>query len=94
MNVDFPLLSNFPLCRLHYIPLSQSYQELYNIYAFFSGATPSMLEAANVTNAEPSKSVDGEQRLRRIARAGKQWKQTIGRQVDMEGKMRSYIALG
>jgi hypothetical protein len=28
---------------------------------------------------------EGDRRLRRIARAGKQWKQTIGRKVDMEG---------
>ncbi|KZT00713.1 glycosyltransferase family 90 protein [Laetiporus sulphureus 93-53] len=73
---------------LHYIPLSQSYQELYNIHAFFSGATTSTLEAVNSTAlAVPPASrhsVDGDRRLRRIARAGKQWKRTIGRRVDME----------
>jgi hypothetical protein len=31
-------------------------------------------------------SVEGERRLRRIARAGKQWKKTIGRTIDMEGE--------
>lgn len=71
--------------RLHYIPLSQSYQELYDIYAFFSGATPSMMKAINSTASTIQKSEDGERRLRRIARAGKQWKKTIGRPVDMEG---------
>ncbi|EMD36971.1 glycosyltransferase family 90 protein [Gelatoporia subvermispora B] len=73
---------------LHYIPLSQSYQEIYNIHAFFSGATQATLEAANATTLRtPSAqqhSVDGDRRLRRIARAGKQWKRTIGRRVDME----------
>lgn len=31
---------------------------------------------------------NGDRQLRKIARAGKQWKKTIGRTVDMEG---SYI---
>ena len=30
--------------------------------------------------------MDGDRRLRRIARAGKQWKRTLGRRVDMEGE--------
>lgn len=29
---------------------------------------------------------EGDKRLRRISRAGKQWKKTMGRTVDMEGK--------
>ncbi|KAI0943637.1 hypothetical protein AcW1_002755 [Taiwanofungus camphoratus] len=73
---------------LHYIPLSQSYQELYNIHAFFSGASEATLHAANSTVLQiaPSerRTIDGDRRLRRIARAGKQWKRTIGRRVDME----------
>ncbi|KAK7678714.1 hypothetical protein QCA50_018296 [Cerrena zonata] len=73
---------------LHYIPLSASYQEIFNIHAFFSGATPSTLKAANSTalSLPPSKRhpIDGDRRLRRIARAGKQWKRTMGRRVDME----------
>ncbi|KAF7798170.1 hypothetical protein EIP86_009387 [Pleurotus ostreatoroseus] len=74
---------------LHYIPLSPSYQEIYNIHAFFSGATESTLRAANSTTLQESparrRPVDGDRRLRRIARAGKQWKRTVGRRVDMEG---------
>ena len=77
------------VCRLHYIPLSQSYAEIYNIHAFFSGATDSALQAANATvlymPPEKRKTIDGDRRLRRIARAGKQWKRTMGRRVDMEG---------
>ncbi|TCD65305.1 capsule-associated protein CAP1 [Steccherinum ochraceum] len=73
---------------LHYIPLSPSYQEIYNIHSFFSGATRSALAAANSTalRLPPVKRrpVDGDRRLRRIARAGKQWKRTLGRRVDME----------
>ncbi|GBE83480.1 capsular associated protein [Sparassis latifolia] len=73
---------------LHYIPVSQSYQEIYNIHAFFSGATPSTLKIANSTALDllpdQRRTIDGDRRLRRIARAGKQWKRTIGRRVDME----------
>ena len=79
------------LIRLHYIPLSASYQEIYNIHAFFSGATQSTLKASNSTTlqlpSEQRKAIDGDRRLRRIARAGKQWKRTLGRRVDMEGKI-------
>ncbi|KAI1792491.1 hypothetical protein LXA43DRAFT_1006897 [Ganoderma leucocontextum] len=75
---------------LHYIPLSQSYAEIYNIHAFFSGATEATLRAANATaltdpaERRGAKSIDGDRRLRRIARAGKQWKRRMGRRVDME----------
>lgn len=73
---------------LHYIPLSPTYQEMYNIHAFFSGATESTLKAANSTALQLPRSerrpIDGDRRLRRIARAGKQWKRTLGRRVDME----------
>lgn len=47
-----------------------------------------MLEAANITSPNSRQRLDdGERRLRRIARAGKHWKNTIGRPVDMEGKL-------
>ena len=77
--------------RLHYIPLSNSYQEIYNIHAFFSGATETTLRAANSTTLElPSEErrpINGDRRLRRIARAGKQWRRTFGRKEDMEGEL-------
>ncbi|KAF8624337.1 hypothetical protein AX17_007165 [Amanita inopinata Kibby_2008] len=73
---------------VHFIPLSTSYKEIYNIYSYFTGPTKSMLEAANSTLAEIAiserRSTEGDKRLRRIARAGKQWKGTMGRKVDME----------
>jgi len=79
------------IARLHYIPLSNSYQEIYNIHAFFSGATEATLRAANSTTLElpPGKRrpTNGDRRLRRIARAGKQWRRTIGRKEDMEGEL-------
>ena len=79
------------IIRLHYIPLSNSYQEIYNIHAFFSGATEATLRAANSTTLElpPEKRrpINGDRRLRRIARAGKQWRRTIGRKEDMEGEL-------
>jgi hypothetical protein len=130
--------------RVHFIPLSASYNEIYNIIAYFSGPTPSTLISASLddlstlnsassnssspltssdsspssstTNTESKqrnvsklsdyalealqnqevlmltkhgrevlRSVDAERRLRRIARAGKEWKRTMGRKVDMEG---------
>ncbi|KAF9045185.1 hypothetical protein BJ165DRAFT_1347037 [Panaeolus papilionaceus] len=73
---------------VHFIPLSSSYKEIYNIYSFFSGPPESVLDAANSTlaglPAEERRSPEGDKRLRRIARAGKIWKQTMGRKVDME----------
>ncbi|GBE86749.1 hypothetical protein SCP_0906300 [Sparassis crispa] len=78
----------FPYPMLHYIPVSQSYQEIYNIHAFFSGATPSTLKIATLTASDllPDQrcTMDGDRRLGRIAGAGKQWKRTIGRRVDMD----------
>ncbi|KAJ8589184.1 hypothetical protein M405DRAFT_933602 [Rhizopogon salebrosus TDB-379] len=76
---------------LHYIPLSASYAELYNIHAYFSGPSPSTLELAtrnmnmntNLTVSH-SRSLGADDELQRIARAGKQWKKTIGRVEDME----------
>jgi len=73
---------------VHFIPLSSTYKEIYNIHAYFSGPTQSTLEAANSTQAmvpaRQRQTVEADRRLRRIARAGKRWKQTIGRKVDME----------
>ncbi|KAG1730274.1 glycosyltransferase family 90 protein [Suillus paluster] len=69
---------------LHYIPLSSSYAEIYNIHAYFSGPTPSTLEAANLTTTHTLRSLEGDRHLQRIARAGRQWRKTIGRTVDME----------
>ena len=76
--------------RVHFIPLSMSYKEIYNIYGYFTGPTKTILEAANSTLADVPlarrPSIEGDKRLRRIARAGKQWKKTMGRKVDMEGQ--------
>lgn len=69
---------------LHYIPLSSSYAEIYNIHAYFSGPPPSTLAATNLTTPHTIQPSDGDQHLQRIARAGRQWRKTIGRPVDME----------
>ncbi len=86
----------YTLSRLHYIPLSTSYVEIYNIHAFFSGGTPDALALVNSTVQHSSRrertSLEGDIRLRRIARAGKHWKNTIGRQVDMEGEHLIHIS--
>jgi len=72
---------------LHFIPLSTTYSELYNIYAYFSGASPSMEgaipTATNLTNTKPSRH-NADEELHRIARAGRNWKAAVGRRVDME----------
>jgi hypothetical protein len=74
--------------RLHFVPLSPSYKEIYNIFTYFNGPTQSILEAVNSTLAslppEERKSPEDE-RLRKIAMAGKEWKKTMGRTLDMEG---------
>jgi hypothetical protein len=76
--------------RLHYIPLSTSYAEIYNIHAFFSGGTSDALAVVNSTVQHLPRDqripFEGDNRLRRIARAGKNWKNTIGRRADMEGE--------
>lgn len=69
---------------LHYIPLSSSYAEIYNIHAYFSGPTPLTLEAANLTTMHTLRTQEGDRHLQRIARAGRQWRKTIGRTIDME----------
>ncbi|KAG8954787.1 capsule-associated protein CAP1 [Tulasnella sp. 419] len=80
---------------LHYIPLSSEYSEIYNIHAYFSGTSPSMLRAASQSNSTATTNIrikepknlrhhDGDAQLRKIARAGRKWKMTIGRKVDME----------
>lgn len=83
--------------RVHFIPLSSTYREIYNIHAYFSGPTQSTLEAANSTQAAvPTvlrKTLEADRRLRRIARAGKTWKQTVGRTLDMEGELVTFFHL-
>ncbi|KAF8314095.1 hypothetical protein DL93DRAFT_2125753 [Clavulina sp. PMI_390] len=85
---------------LHYIPVSQTYNDLYNIHAYFSGPSHSVLSVArnvytNLTAPLPppdgtstSSSMlgehEGDRRLRQIARAGRHWKKTQTRRVDQE----------
>ncbi|EIW79444.1 glycosyltransferase family 90 protein [Coniophora puteana RWD-64-598 SS2] len=71
---------------VHYVPVSSSYAELYNIYTYFSGPTPATLQAANQTQLETldARKTETDAQLKRIARGGKQWKKTLGRIDDME----------
>ncbi|QRV99024.1 glycosyltransferase family 90 protein [Ceratobasidium sp. AG-Ba] len=85
---------------LHYIPLSGGYDELYNIHGYFSPPSARMvalaskdgsLNAGSATNdtapppaIERREKTEGDVLLRKIARAGRSWKQAFGRQVDME----------
>ena len=78
--------------RLHYIPVTQGYSEIYNIWSYFSGPTQAMTQAANQTRASfggrkaalAAGRLDGDAELRKIAKAGRSWKYTHGRKVDME----------
>lgn len=77
------------LVRLHYIPLSGGYDELYNIYGYFSPPTAKMAEIASKETNEtmpigPGEPSEGEVLLHKIARAGRAWKSHVGRRVDME----------
>lgn len=78
--------------QLHYIPVSQLYSEIYNIHAFFSGPSDSMLDAANATRGSyqaaglSTRSLDGDAELRKIASAGREWMFTHGRKIDMESE--------
>ncbi|BEJ13624.1 hypothetical protein CspHIS471_0307980 [Cutaneotrichosporon sp. HIS471] len=75
---------------LHYIPVSQMYNEIYNIYAYFSGPSTSMLNAANTTRDQfqssglRTRKLDGDAELHKIAKAGREWMFSIGRKLDME----------
>ncbi|GMK56893.1 hypothetical protein CspeluHIS016_0307330 [Cutaneotrichosporon spelunceum] len=75
---------------LHFVPVSQMYNEIYNIYAYFSGPTFSMLNAANATRDQfqssglRTRKLDGDAELRKIAKAGREWIFSIGRKIDME----------
>lgn len=85
---------------LHYIPLSSSYEEIYNIFGYFSGIPAQVVEQIYGNAVNPATSApffppgskipaipgapDGDARLQRIAQVGKDWKNTIGRKVDME----------
>ncbi|KAJ3776232.1 capsular associated protein [Lentinula raphanica] len=85
---------------LHFIPLSASYEEIYNIFGYFSGIPAEVVEEVYGNATDPATGAplfppgtkipaipgapDGDARLRRIARAGKQWKRTIGRTLDLE----------
>ncbi|KAJ3715196.1 hypothetical protein C8R42DRAFT_726126 [Lentinula raphanica] len=85
---------------LHYIPLSSSYEEIYNIFGYFSGIPAEVVEEVYGDAVDPETGAplfppgtkipaipgapDGDERLQHIAQAGKKWKNTIARKVDME----------
>lgn len=75
---------------LHYIPVSQMYNEIYNIYAYFSGPSPAMKASANATRDQfrstglSTRKLDGDAELQKIAKAGREWMFTVGRKADME----------
>lgn len=77
---------------LHFIPVSQLYTEIYNIHAYFSGPSKSMLSASNATKGVyqsagfATRKLDGDAELKKIAAAGRDWMFTVGRKIDMESE--------
>lgn len=77
---------------LHYIPISQLYQEIYNVHAYFSGPSKAMLAASNATRGTyqaaglTTKHLNGDAELRKIAKAGREWMFSVGRKIDMESE--------
>ncbi|CUA78292.1 Beta-1,2-xylosyltransferase 1 [Rhizoctonia solani] len=74
---------------VHYIPLSGGYDELYNLHAFFSPPSAQMSAIAksenlNSTDTVAKEASEGDVLLKKIALAGRTWKKTNGRRVDME----------
>ena len=77
--------------------MSSGYNELYNIHAYFSPPSAKMVSLASndpsiksgpETNATTTlgrrEKTEGDVLLRKIARAGRAWKQSLGRKEDME----------
>lgn len=76
--------------------MSSGYDELYNIHAYFSPPSAKMVSLASKdgsanaagTNATTTlgrrEKTEGDVLLRKIAKAGRAWKQSLGRKEDME----------
>ncbi len=92
-----PALLTSVVNRVHYIPLSTTYKEIYNIHAYFSGPSPATVEAAEslgvIQPRDEHMSQEADRQLRRIARAGKQWKKTMGRAIDMDGMQPTFFEM-
>lgn len=79
--------------KLHYIPISQLYSEIYNVHAYFSGPSDAMLNAANATRGLyqsaglSTRRLDGDAELQKIAKAGRDWMFKYGRKADMESEL-------
>lgn len=87
-----------PHRRKHFIPLSASYAELYNIQTFFTGfpgalASNDTFTKTVLTSPSPvpvlptmrdGSAFSGDHALRDIAEAGREWRQTYVRKADME----------
>ena len=84
--------------RKHFIPVSSSYGELYNLQAFFSGFpteianddsfTKSVLTTPHPIPALPPQAngspFSGDRALQAIAESGRDWRQNYVRKADME----------
>ncbi|KAJ3981409.1 hypothetical protein F5890DRAFT_1575133 [Lentinula detonsa] len=66
---------------LHYIPLSAGYEEIYNIYSYFSGISSEVVEQA-ISNQQETLALPEPSSI--YLAPLMQWKRTIGRKLDME----------
>ena len=99
--VVLSLINEVRCDRKHYIPLSSSYAELYNIHTFFSGF-PTAIQINSTTVLTRPHSLpelpptsDGEdftndKALKDIAEAGRDWAKKYVRKEDME--VRSFVS--
>ncbi|KZO90803.1 glycosyltransferase family 90 protein [Calocera viscosa TUFC12733] len=72
---------------VHYIPLSSTFEELFNIWAFFVGVPAHMVDPtlpAAPAHAGEVYDPKGDAALKSIADAGREWKRAHARIVDME----------
>lgn len=90
-----PSYLNLPhlVLRVHFIPLSLGYHELYNIYTYFSGIPDAALTAVNERLPRNLTRMNEDDALEKIGEAGARWKRSIGRYVDMEGERFSCILI-
>lgn len=88
-------LTTFRRRRKHYIPLSSSYAELYNIHTFFSGfpiaiqinSTTVLTRPHSLPELPPTSDGEdftGDKALKDIAEAGRDWAKKYVRKEDME----------
>jgi len=87
MSLPYSGLTRIACSRVHFIPLSLGYEELFNIWAYFTGLPEYLLRPQSDPRSSASSKMydeEGDRALRRIAEAGRQWKHNHAQELDME----------